>query len=231
MPDNPKPWAEEPTDEDTESALAWVEGESHRCETHTPYPWCPAGVIARKLRVLQAKFEAEKGKSVDILGSCDLQISSLKHRLETSEKARAEMREALREIVHGAQNQGAHTGMSWVQVEEIARKVLQSPTNAYDDDPRAARLGQHLFFDTRLSANGAVSCATCHDPRRDFSNGAPLGVGIGVTRRHVQTLWNVAYNRWFFWDGRADSAWSQAIAPLEHPDEHGADRAETVVDR
>ncbi|MDQ2696712.1 MAG: cytochrome-c peroxidase, partial [Pseudomonadota bacterium] len=59
------------------------------------------------------------------------------------------------------------------------------PTNPVADDPRAAALGQRLFFDTRFSANGRVACATCHQPDRLFSDAAVLGAGIGPTRRHT----------------------------------------------
>jgi cytochrome c peroxidase len=102
------------------------------------------------------------------------------------------------------------------------------PTNAVGDDPAAARLGHYLFFDTRLSATGSVSCATCHDPARFWSDGRPLSRAIGVTRRHAPTLLNTALNRWFFWDGRADSHWSQALKPIEDPDEHGATRLQSA---
>lgn len=98
------------------------------------------------------------------------------------------------------------------------------PTNAAADNPQAARLGRTLFFDARLSANGAVSCATCHNPRLGWSNGDAVAQGVGPTARHAATLWNTAYNRWFFWDGRADSQWSQALRPLEAPNEHGGSR-------
>jgi len=98
------------------------------------------------------------------------------------------------------------------------------PTNRHADDPRAAHLGQFLFFDTRFSAGGVVSCANCHDPNTGWSDGLQLGIGIDELDRHSQTLWNAAYNRWFFWDGRADSMWSQALGPLEDPREHGGNR-------
>ena len=113
------------------------------------------------------------------------------------------------------------------------RKILQhsplpppppDPTNRVADNPAAARLGQRLFFDARLSANGKVSCATCHRPVLGWSNAQPVGQGLRTTRLHVPTLWNVAYNRWYFWDGRADTAWTQALEPLENPEEIGADR-------
>jgi cytochrome c peroxidase len=97
-----------------------------------------------------------------------------------------------------------------------------SPTNAVADDPGAALLGQRLFFNARLSANGSVACATCHDPEKGFSDAKPLSEGIATTDRHAQSLWNMAYGRWFFWDGRADSLWAQALQPMRDEREMGA---------
>ncbi len=99
-------------------------------------------------------------------------------------------------------------------------------TNAVADDPAAAHLGQFLFFDTRLSAGGAVSCAKCHNPQLNWTDGRAIPDTFSPTLRHVPSLWNVAYNRWFFWDGRADSLWSQALDPLESPVEHAGDRSQ-----
>jgi cytochrome c peroxidase len=99
-----------------------------------------------------------------------------------------------------------------------------SPTNRFADDARAAELGQRLFFDPRLSSNGEVSCATCHDPKLGFADRRPLAMGLSRGDRHTPGLWNVAYQRWFFWDGRADSLWAQAVQPLENPVEMGGDR-------
>ncbi|HVS08613.1 MAG TPA: cytochrome c peroxidase [Planctomycetota bacterium] len=98
------------------------------------------------------------------------------------------------------------------------------PTNAWADDPRAAQLGQRLFFDTRLSRNGQIACATCHDPSRSFADGKPLSEGLGTAARHAPSLWNVAWQRWLFWDGRADSLWAQALGPIEDDVEMGSSR-------
>jgi cytochrome c peroxidase len=98
------------------------------------------------------------------------------------------------------------------------------PTNSVHADPAAARLGQALFFDPRLSADGTVSCATCHVPEKSWTDGRALARGISGLPRHTMTLWNVAHNRWFFWDGRKDTLWSQALAPLEDEREHGTSR-------
>ena len=91
------------------------------------------------------------------------------------------------------------------------------PSNVVADDSRAAALGHHLFFDSRFSGNGAVSCATCHDPARFFTDGRPLGVGVGVIPRHTMSLLGASYHDWFTWDGKADSQWAQALIPLENP--------------
>src|SRR5512139_1293327 len=54
-------------------------------------------------------------------------------------------------------------------------------SNRYADDPRAAALGKKVFFDLRFSANGTVSCATCHRPDTVFTDSLPLAHGIGTT--------------------------------------------------
>jgi cytochrome c peroxidase len=116
--------------------------------------------------------------------------------------------------------------------DDERRKILElsplgdppaDPSNALADDVSAAQLGQRLFFESRLSGGG-VSCATCHVPHHGFTDGKPLSEGVGHGRRHTPSLWNVAYNRWFFWDGRADSLWSQALSPLESDTEMAGDR-------
>lgn len=98
------------------------------------------------------------------------------------------------------------------------------PSNRYADEPLAAALGQKLFFDTRFSSNGQVACATCHDPAQDFQDGKPLASGVGTTTRRTMTLVGTAYSPWFFWDGRKDSQWAQALGPMESAVEHGSNR-------
>jgi cytochrome c peroxidase len=100
------------------------------------------------------------------------------------------------------------------------------PTNRVADDSAAATLGKRLFFDARLSSNGLVSCATCHNPDLDFQDGKPLGEGVGRTGRRTMPLAGMAHNPFFFWDGRKDSQWSQALGPLESAVEHGGTRAQ-----
>ena len=100
------------------------------------------------------------------------------------------------------------------------------PSNRYADDSAAARLGHQLFFDTRLSGTGTVSCASCHMPNENFQDGLPLGKGVGTTARRTMPIAGTAHSPWQFWDGRADSQWEQALGPLESAVEHGGDRTQ-----
>lgn len=102
------------------------------------------------------------------------------------------------------------------------------PTNAVADDAHAAELGHKLFFDPRLSANGMISCSTCHQPIRHFTDGLPRGVAIGTSKRSTPSIVGTAYSPWLYWDGRRDSQWAQALAPLEDPNEHGSNRLDVI---
>ncbi len=95
-------------------------------------------------------------------------------------------------------------------------------------DLQLATLGRKLFFDVRFSANQQVSCATCHQPGRSFSDGLKRGRGISEVNRNTPTIINSFANYWFFWDGRADSLAAQVIGPLENPHEHGLTRTEIL---
>ncbi len=99
-----------------------------------------------------------------------------------------------------------------------------NPSNAQAGNPAAAALGKKLFFDPRFSGNLEVSCATCHRPDYGFTDSLPLAHGMGTTTRRTMPLIGMAYQTWFFWDGRKDSLWSQALGPLESPVEHGITR-------
>ena len=98
------------------------------------------------------------------------------------------------------------------------------PGNAVADDSRAAQFGYELFFDARLSVNGEISCAFCHQPERLFTDSLSIAIGVGVAKRHTMSVVGAAYSPWQFWDGRKDSLWSQALGPLEDPAEHGGNR-------
>jgi len=98
------------------------------------------------------------------------------------------------------------------------------PSNKYSDNPKAAALGKKLFSDSRFSDNNKVSCATCHREDYNFSDNLPLSHGMGTTARRSMPLIGTAYNAWFFWDGRKDSLWAQALGPIESQVEHGISR-------
>jgi cytochrome c peroxidase len=100
------------------------------------------------------------------------------------------------------------------------------PSNLYADDSQAAEFGHKLFFDTRFSSDGAVACATCHQPELMFTDGLPLAQGVGTTDRKTMTIIGTAYSPWQFWDGRKDSQWAQALGPLESAVEHGGTRTQ-----
>ncbi len=82
-----------------------------------------------------------------------------------------------------------------------------------------AELGRLLYFDTRLSSDNTVSCASCHAPDKAFTDGAPFSTGIGkqVGGRSAPTVINRAYSTQQFWDGRAASLEAQAIGPIANP--------------
>ena len=91
--------------------------------------------------------------------------------------------------------------------------------------PERIRLGRWLFYDTRLSADGTVSCATCHEPEHAFSQGTSVATGIRGQkgRRKAPTFINQAVTLFphFFWDGRAGSLEEQALGPVVNPIEMG----------
>ena len=98
--------------------------------------------------------------------------------------------------------------------------------NAKGDDPDAAALGFAVFFDARFSKGQSVRCATCHNPENRFADGKPTSTGLARVTRNAPTLLNAARNRWSFWDGRADSVWSQPLFAFENPPEMDFTRLE-----
>ena len=84
-------------------------------------------------------------------------------------------------------------------------------------------LGRTLFFETRLSSTNTVACATCHRPEKGFADGQRFSVGVAGTplKRHTPHLYNLAWSRTLFWDGRASSLEEQALAPIRNPEEMG----------
>lgn len=101
------------------------------------------------------------------------------------------------------------------------------------DNPLTAakiELGRQLFFDERLSADGTVSCATCHNPFLGFTDGESVATGIKQQQgtRNSPTIINRLFSQSQFWDGRAGSLEEQALGPMENPIEM-ANSLENVV--
>ena len=84
-------------------------------------------------------------------------------------------------------------------------------------------LGRKLYFDARLSKDGSVSCATCHDPDKGFSDARPTSLGIGrqAGARNAPTVMNRLFSQEQFWDGRAADLEAQALGPIQNPIEMG----------
>jgi len=99
--------------------------------------------------------------------------------------------------------------------------------------PEKIALGEKLFFDGRLSANGTVACASCHDPRLAFTDGRPVAVGIGnrVGQRNSPTVLNALYNVTQFWDGRATTLEQQSGFPIVNPVEMGQPNLDSAIAR
>jgi cytochrome c peroxidase len=96
----------------------------------------------------------------------------------------------------------------------------RDPSNRVSGSPSGIALGERLFFDTRLSSDSALSCATCHAPAKSFADGRKLGAGLEEVDRNTPTVLNVRYNRWFGWDGGNDNLWAQSLRPLLDGREH-----------
>jgi cytochrome c peroxidase len=98
--------------------------------------------------------------------------------------------------------------------------------NVHEDNPTTKEgvyLGRLLFYDTRLSANNTLSCGSCHQQSKAFTDGKTLSEGVdhALTARNSMSLVNLLWVRKFFWDGRASSLEDQAIFPMTNPHEMG----------
>jgi len=97
--------------------------------------------------------------------------------------------------------------------------------------PEKVALGERLFFDGRLSSDGTVACASCHDPERAFTDGRPASVGIQgrVGQRNAPTILNALFNRTQFWDGRVNTLEEQAALPIVNPIEMGQPTMDVAI--
>jgi cytochrome c peroxidase len=111
---------------------------------------------------------------------------------------------------------------------ELTRGTIPSDN---PQTPEKTSLGQRLFFDRRLSADGTVSCSTCHDPALAFTDRKPTSVGIQgrLGQRNAPTVLNALYNKTQFWDGRVNTLEEQAALPIVNSVEMGQPSLEAAV--
>jgi cytochrome c peroxidase len=113
-------------------------------------------------------------------------------------------------------------GYDRARAKEHYRRPAAAPfpsDNAYSKE--RAELGKKLFFDTRVSGSGLISCASCHNPSFSWGDGLPKAVGYGMKQlgRRTPTVLNTAWADLLFWDGRAGSLEEQALGPITSPGE------------
>lgn len=117
--------------------------------------------------------------------------------------------------------------------EDIKPPLGLLPLNWPADNPYTAakaELGKLLYFDRRLSADNSVSCASCHDPKYGYTDGAPVSTGMKGQKggRSAPTVINRAYSLNQFWDGRAATLEEQAKGPIQNPIEMGETHVNVV---
>ena len=95
-------------------------------------------------------------------------------------------------------------------------------SNRVSENPVAIRLGEALFFEHALGGDSKLSCGSCHDPGRAFTDGRVTGHGRQKLARNTPSLLNLKANRWFGWGGENDTLWAQSIRPLLAQDEMAA---------
>jgi cytochrome c peroxidase len=135
---------------------------------------------------------------------------------------------------------GPHGAMPVADQEKLLDKLIVNPnapplgidgvawTTIYvpagnEVTPDRIALGRKLYFDTRLSKDGTVACATCHDVSRGFTDHRSVSEGIGdqLGQRSAPTAMNAAFMQSMFWDGRAPTLEEQAKLPILNPVEMG----------
>lgn len=123
-----------------------------------------------------------------------------------------------------------------LSVKVIADPYLGLPSpNIPADNPQSSEkiaLGKRLFNDQRFSADGSISCASCHLPDKAFSDGLPVAKGLNgqLGTRNAPTVLNAAFYDTLFLDGRANSLEAQALGPFVNPIEHGLPNHQAIVD-
>lgn len=110
----------------------------------------------------------------------------------------------------------------------VLGEVLHPSDNQYSVEK--VELGRKLFFDKRLSLDNEISCASCHDPKKAFTDGEILGKGVKGRKamRNSPTLFNIGYSKKFMFDGEIDNLEEQALVPILDHNEMGASMKEVI---
>jgi cytochrome c peroxidase len=129
------------------------------------------------------------------------------------------MRKAFIALIFGAL---LHQGMLHAEEFHLDIPLGLKPMKIPSDNPLTQEkidLGKQLYFDPRLSSDNTVSCASCHDPKQGWSNGARFATGVGGQKggRSAPTIINAGYQYFQFWDGRAAHVEGQALGPIQNP--------------
>lgn len=117
---------------------------------------------------------------------------------------------------------------AWEKLPTQAPEPADNPST-----PEKIELGKQLYHDPRLSSTGTVACASCHNTMLGGEDNRPNSVGVGAQTggRSAPTVWNAAFNKVQFWDGRAASLEEQAAGPVTNPIEMGMKSWDDVVAR
>ncbi|HEY5921509.1 MAG TPA: cytochrome c peroxidase [Kofleriaceae bacterium] len=117
----------------------------------------------------------------------------------------------------------AGSGSAAVEAEKPKLVAFEPPKSTLDMN--LVELGKLLFFDTRLSGENTMSCATCHEPKTGWTDGLVTASGLGGKQlaRNTPTVINIDYRLPLFWDGRAKTAEEQAMMPIANPEEMAQD--------
>ena len=129
----------------------------------------------------------------------------------------------------------AAAGTVWAAVAAGAPPLGLPPVPVPADNPitpEKVKLGERLFHEKRFSADGTISCASCHKPELAFTDGLPVAEGIRKQKgtRNTPTVVNAAYYTTQFWDGRRPSLEEQAKDPFVNPIEHGLPGHEPILE-
>src|SRR5262249_6571040 len=118
----------------------------------------------------------------------------------------------------------AQKGASGPKTQTLDREPLKPIPEPAQSDARLALLGKRLFEEKRLSSDGTIACASCHDLGHAGVDGKPRSSGVGghLGGVNAPTVFNSGLNFVQFWDGRAATLEDQVGGPLTHPDEMGA---------